>query len=430
MHSHGSSDESHPPAQPFDARQRRRAIFIVCAILVPIAVATLAGLVLLWPSGEPTTNALYGLPPGVEKVGASVDEVAVRKCPGLPPGAKIGDEVVMLDCGTVVATLDDGEQVTFEINETEYRSGMDAGDQIWVIKQPEQDDFPATIYFADYQRGSPLIVISVIFAVAVVVVARWRGLFALFGLAISFGVILKFMLPGLLEGSSPLLVTLTASSAILFTVLFLAHGISLRTSAALLGTLFGVSLIAAMGIFWSNASHLTGYGSDESSQLASTTPNVFLPSIILAGIIVAGLGVLNDVTITQASAVWELEAAAKERNPWQLFSNAMRIGRDHIASSVYTIAFAYAGTALPVLLLIQLYQRPVGETLTSEAIAEEIVRSLIGATGLVLAVPLTTAVAVLLVKSARAGFWSSKKDELVGAAPERQKVEQAGSQSD
>lgn len=138
---------------------------------------------------------------------------------------------------------------------------------------------------------------------------------------------------------------------------------------------------------------------------------MFLPSIILAGIIVAGLGVLNDVTITQASAVWELEAATENRNPWQLFTQAMRIGRDHIASSVYTIAFAYAGTALPVLLLIQLYQRPIGETLTSETFAEEIVRSLVGATGLVLAVPLTTGVAVLLVKSARIGSRKAAKEE-------------------
>jgi len=280
-----------------------------------------------------------------------------------------------------------------------------------VIQQPASPEWEATTYFADFQRGSPLTIISVIFAVVVVTVARWRGLAGLVGLAISFWVIVQFMLPGLLEGSSPILVTLTASSAILFTVLYLAHRVSLRTSAALLGTLFGVAFIAAMGIFWSNATHLTGYGSDKSSQLASTTPNVVLPSIILAGIIIAGLGVLNDVTITQASVVWELESANKGRNPWELFTQGMRIGRDHIASSVYTIAFAYAGTALPVLLLIQLYQRPLGETLTSEAIAEEIVRSLVGATGLVLAIPLTTAVAVLLVKSARIGSRTSPTEE-------------------
>lgn len=411
MHSHASPEGGHPPAQPFNARQRRRAILIVCAILIPIAAATVAGLVLLWPSGAPTSSTLYGLPPGVVKSGATVDSVTIRKCPGLPPGAKIGDTVMMLDCGLVNATVDDGQTVTFEINDTEYRSGIAPGDEIWVTQQPAGRDWPATTYFADFQRGSPLIIVAVIFAAVVVIVARWRGLAALVGLAISFGVIVKFMLPGLLEGSSPLLVTLTASSAILFTVLYLAHGVSLRTSAALLGTLFGVALIAAMGIFWSDATHLTGYGSDESSQLASTTPNVFLPSIILAGIIVAGLGVLNDVTITQASVVWELESATKDRSPWELFTHGMRIGRDHIASSVYTIAFAYAGTALPILLLIQLYQRPLGETLTSEAIAEEIVRSLVGATGLVLAVPLTTAVAVLLVKSARFGSRTSPTED-------------------
>lgn len=412
MHSHGTPGGEHPPPQPFNARQRRRAIIIVCSILIPIAAATVAGLFLLWPGAATTSNTLYSLPPGVEKAGATVDTVTIRKCPGLPPGSKIGDTVQELDCGTVAATLDDGRNVMFDINDVEYRAGVEAGDKVWVVLQPAGPTWPATTYFDDFQRGPSLIVISVIFAVAVVVVARWRGLLAIVGLAISFGVIVKFMLPGLLEGSSPLLVTLTASSAILFVVLYLAHGISLRTSAALLGTLFGVSLIVVMGIFWSDSAHLTGYGSDESSALATSTPNVFLPSIILAGIIVAGLGVLNDVTITQASAVWELEAATKNRNPWQLFTQAMRIGRDHIASSVYTIAFAYAGTALPVLLLIQLYQRPLGETLTSETFAEEIVRSLVGATGLVLAVPLTTGVAVLLVKSARIGSRKAAKEEI------------------
>jgi uncharacterized membrane protein len=114
-------------------------------------------------------------------------------------------------------------------------------------------------------------------------------------------------------------------------------------------------------------------------------------------VIVAGLGVLNDVTITQASAVWELRAAAPGLTRWRLWAGAMRIGRDHIASTIYTIVFAYAGTALTTLLVIELYDRPFLELVGTEQIAEEVVRSLVSAIGLVLAVPLTTAVAALTV---------------------------------
>jgi len=122
-------------------------------------------------------------------------------------------------------------------------------------------------------------------------------------------------------------------------------------------------------------------------------------------VIVAGLGVLNDVTITQASAVWELRSASQEMSRRQLFVSAMRIGRDHIASTIYTIVFAYAGTALPVLLLLYFYQRPVLELLSTEDIAEEIVRTLASAIGLVLAVPITTAIAVATVAPQRESAW-------------------------
>jgi hypothetical protein len=134
---------------------------------------------------------------------------------------------------------------------------------------------------------------------------------------------------------------------------------------------------------------------------ARPVPGHRRPGLLLAGVIVASLGILNDVTVTQASAVWELRDVSPDATPGRLFRGAMRIGRDHIASTVYTIVFAYAGAALPVLLLIDLSQRPLGAIVTGEAIGEELVRTLVGAMGLVLSVPLTTAVGVALVRFAR-----------------------------
>ena len=124
---------------------------------------------------------------------------------------------------------------------------------------------------------------------------------------------------------------------------------------------------------------------------------------MLCGIIIAGLGVLNDVTITQASAVWELYELSPGMSARRLFTGAMRIGRDHIASTVYTLVLAYAGAALPVILLFTLAGRQVGDVVTTEQVAEEVVRTLVGSIGLVLAVPLTTALAAVVVTSGSGG---------------------------
>jgi uncharacterized membrane protein len=187
-------------------------------------------------------------------------------------------------------------------------------------------------------------------------------------------------------------VALVGATAIMFVVLYLAHGLSVRTSTALAGTLVGVAIIALLGLYAVDAARLSGVGG-EGELLRLQAPDLNFRGLLTCAVIIAGLGILNDVTITQSSAVWELRAAAPEMTRRQLFTSGMRIGRDHIASTIYTIVFAYAGTALAVLLLLSLYDRPVFDLLTDEAIAEEVLRTLASAIGLVLAVPATTAIA-------------------------------------
>jgi uncharacterized membrane protein len=182
-------------------------------------------------------------------------------------------------------------------------------------------------------------------------------------------------------------------------VLYFAHGFSARTSTALLGTMFGLAITALLAAWATDAANLAGVGSHDAATLTNISDNISISGIILCGLIISGLGVLNDVTITQSSAVWELWELAPETSARQLFTSAMRIGRDHIASTVYTIAFAYAGAALPVLILVMLYERPLGDALTSAELSEEVIRTLVGSVGLVLAVPVTTLIAVLVVKA-------------------------------
>jgi uncharacterized membrane protein len=186
----------------------------------------------------------------------------------------------------------------------------------------------------------------------------------------------------------------------MFVVLYLAHGFSARTTTALVGTLFGLTLVSVLGSIAVSAARLTGLTSEETVQLQTYDPRLNFSALVLAGVVVAGLGVLNDVTITQASAVWQLREVSPELTWRQLYSRGMAVGRDHIASTVYTIVFAYAGAALPLLLIFELYTRPVTVSLFSSAVAEEVIRTLVGAIALVLAVPLTTVIGAVVATAA------------------------------
>ncbi len=237
---------------------------------------------------------------------------------------------------------------------------------------------------------------AVLFALVITAVAGWRGLRALVGIVVAFAVLVVFMLPALRDGGAAIPVALVASAVILYAVIYLAHGVSLRTSAALLGTL--TSLLLAAGLSWAaiKSAHITGLSEEETNAVATYLGGVSITGLLLAGFIVGSLGVLNDVTITQASTVFELAQAGDGSSRRGIFLGAMRVGRDHIASTVYTLVLAYAGSALPLLLLFSVANRSLGDVLTSETVAIEIARSAVGGIALALSVPLTTAIAAVL----------------------------------
>jgi uncharacterized membrane protein len=366
-------------------------------ILVPVGLATVIGLVVLWPDGEPTraeeVAATY-VPPGTTYPDGRVVSVEEFDC---------GDPGRPATCATAVVEVLDGEGAgdyqQIELDAVVVANGVEEGDTL-VLTRDAATEGGATYGFFDFARGAPIVALAVGFAVVVGLVARLRGLASLLGLAFAFFVLLQFVLPGLLGDSSPVLVTLVGSSAIMFVVLYLAHGFSARTTTALVGTLFGLALVAVLGALAVQAARLTGLTSEETNTLNNFDPTLDFSGLVLAGIVVAGLGVLNDVTITQASAVWQLHEVDQGMTWRELYNRGMAVGRDHIASTVYTIVFAYAGAALPLLLLFELYDQPWDVVLTSSALAEEVIRTLVGAIALVLAVPVTTAVGSFFAKAA------------------------------
>jgi uncharacterized membrane protein len=397
-HAHSHSLSGTPPLGPLAAK-------VVVGLLIAVGIVTLAGAAWLWPSqqkvdiplpyqnsagGAVTTEAGHvvsssAAPCGYQSVGAVLTA---------PPTPAQGTA----DCVQAFVAIDSGPNAgantLLEFSGGPGQPQLVVGDQIRITRQVDPTG-TTTYSFYDYERAWPLAGLAVAFAVVVVAVARWRGFRALIGIVVAFGVLVVFMLPALRDGGAAIPVALVASSVILYAVIYLAHGVSLRTSAALLGTLASLLLAAILSWAAIELTHLTGLSEEENNAVATYLGNVSITGLLLAGFIVGSLGVLNDVTVTQASTAFEL-AAIEGTSRRAVFVGAMRVGRDHIASTVYTLVLAYAGSALPLLLLFSVANRSLGDVLTSESVAIEIARSAVGGIALALSVPLTTAIAALL----------------------------------
>jgi uncharacterized membrane protein len=251
---------------------------------------------------------------------------------------------------------------------------------------------------ADFQRSTSLWVLGLLFAAAVILLGRWRGVAALVALGVSFVVLIMFMLPAILDGRGPLAVALVGACLIMFAVLYLSHGLSARTSTAVLGTLVSLGLIGVLSAIFTTAAQLTGLDDSTQNLVAALGNGTRLDprGLLLAGFVIGALGVLDDVTVTQTSAVWELRRANSLLSTGELFAAAMRIGRDHISSAVNTLVLAYAGASLPLLLFFSVSGLSLGQSLSAQDVASELVRTLVGSIGLVASVPITTGVAALV----------------------------------
>ena len=361
-------------------------------MLALIGVAAVVSVAMLWPDrsglGALQSKAAFA-PTGTTYVQARLSDRTATTAAGEK------GSVAVLTQGP-----DEGRHVTFTLPRADQRSALGAGDTVVLARTPSADGSAANYTFFAVHRGSSLWLLTALFVVVLVAVARWRGVMALVGLAVAGAVLWWFVVPAMLVGHHPALVALAGAAVILFVVLYSTHGVRPTTSAALAGTLGGVAVTVALATWAIHATRLSGVTGDAGNALLSYAPDVAFPGLLVAGVVIAGLGVLNDVTITQASAVYELRAASPGASRLHVLRAAMRIGRDHIASTVYTIVFAYAGTALLTLMVIRLYAQPAGLLIGTEDLSEEVVRTLVSSVGLILAVPLTTAIAALVADTA------------------------------
>ena len=356
-------------------------------VVAGIALMAVVGVVWLWPAERevPAGDSVQS----TELYAATlleVREVADADTSGMPPGARTIDVTARLE--------DTGETVTFQTTDDTgalYEAGQKV--RLAVI---EQEGFEPTYFISDFRRSTPLLVLAALFIAAVIAFGRAQGARALAGLALTFLLIIGFIIPAVLDGRSPLTVAIVGAVLIMIVTLYLSHGFSAKTTAAVVGTSAALLVTGVLAVVFVSATHLTGFASEEARLANVEVGGLSLRGLLLAGIIIGGLGVLDDVTMSQASTVFQLRRANTALGFGELVRGALSVGRDHIAATVNTLFLAYAGASLPLLILFAGSPDPLGTVVTSEMVAVEIVRTLVGSVGLIAAVPITTALAAAL----------------------------------
>ena len=378
--------------------------YALVGTIVLIGLATAVGLAVLWPEGKvEKSGERIGLITTV--YGAEVVSTERRPCEGTTEAQNVPCDRIRF---RPTQGPDEGTVLRLELQESPTTPKLEAGDEI-VLSYDENGQPGFRYQFADRQRRPLLLWLTVAFILVVVVLGGLRGATALVGLGASIVALLTFILPALVEGTSPVLVAIIGSSAVAYLALYLAHGFRLMTTVALLGTLAALALTVGLAALFTELAQLTGFTSEEAILVLVGTQGLDLGGIVLAGMVLGSLGALDDVTVTQASAVWELRAANPTMARWDLYRAGLRIGRAHVASTVNTLALAYAGAALPLLLLFVLAHQSLGTVANSEIVATEIIRTLVGSIGLVAAVPLTTWLAGEFVASAPGARRASRR---------------------
>lgn len=272
------------------------------------------------------------------------------------------------------------------------------GDTI-LISETTDDNGNEVYFIVDYIRTKTLGILFIVFAILAILIGRKKGFLSLISMALSFLIIFIFLLPQILSGKDPILIAIISSILIIPLTFYLSHGFSKKTTIAILGTIIALTITGILSIIFSNLSHLTGTDSEEILFLQGMNNTTYnLQGLLLAGILIGTLGIMDDITISQTAIVYQIYELKSDITTGDLFKRSLQLGRDHIASMINTLILVYAGASMPLLLLFMSDSRTPGEVVSLEIVATEIVRTLVGSIGLILAVPITTYLACHFVK--------------------------------
>jgi uncharacterized membrane protein len=374
---------------------RDTRLFIFFALLLVIVAAGIIFLLLprLNTPGEPETAGQVGYPS--DTVRARVVEVLET---GETSLGNAPQEYSILRVEVVEGRWQAQEfEITYGLNQlTPPGFDFQSGDEI-LITVGQNADRVLSAFFTDFIRIRPLLWLFATFVLFIVLISGWKGVRALLGMAFSLLVIITYIIPNILQGSDPVLVSILGAFVLLSVTLYIVYGWTLKTHAAVIGTFIALIITGLLASFFVNLTRLTGFGSEEAMfLLQQSSVQINLQGLLLGGMLIGALGVLDDLVITQSSVVFEIRGTDPNLSLRNLFWRAMRVGQDHVAATVNTLVLAYTGAALPMLLLFSLSGDSIGNLVNLEFIAVEIVRTLVGSLGLIAAVPLTTGLASAL----------------------------------
>ena len=406
------------PVSPVDTDSKKKTPFtmwqwVLAVLLVIAGIATAVGVVMLWPSSSdpnvsPELANTNALPANQVNGTVAIRDTGACNSPSIGRAFDVAPisplEEQPNKCERAIVSIDAGDnagkRTLLVMSDKPGEPELHVGDKIRMSETTAADGTHAYT-FSDFQRTKVLLLWGAIIILAIIAIGALRGARSILGLLITLAAIAFFLIPALLRGGSPLGLAVVCGSAILFAVLYLVHGFNWKSSSALGGTLLSLGLSAWLAHIAIDSNHLRGLGSEDNILIQLYLPDVTVPGLMLCGFIIGALGVLNDVTIAQASTVNELSEIEPDASPWRLFAGAMKVGRDHIASMVYTLVLSYTGASLPTLLLLSVANRPLTQIMFSDVMATELLRSGIGALALSLAVPITTIIAAFTVTGRR-----------------------------
>jgi uncharacterized membrane protein len=305
---------------------------------------------------------------------------------------------------TAVVRLDNGLIVTADLgqpfSEDSVMPAFKPGQQVELYYAPGPD---GSVQYAvsDWVRRPALLLLTGLFLIVSVLVARFKGLRAFVATGASLAIIIAFIVPGILQGYNPFLVALAGVGGILILAIYFVHGLNWSTTAALAGTYSAILVTMLLGVIFTRLAFLTGFGTEDGMLISIYASQVNLRGLLLAGLLIGALGALTDITIVQASVVRELAHTDPTLGLRELYRLGMNVGLDHVGSLINTLVLAYAGSALPLLVLLYLNDLSFAQTLNLEMVAVEVVHTLVGSIGLIVAVPLTTFLAALLFRGDR-----------------------------
>jgi len=364
---------------------------VVVAVAV-LAIGTVVGLAVMWPDGRQEVE----LVPGATAEPQPADVVGSETVRCRNPQAT--------DCRELTIELTGGDRAgsrsTLVLGDAGPAPDLGVGAKVRVVKNEippgAQPGAIAPYSLVEVDRRAPMLWLVVLFAVLVVVFGRLRGALALVGLGASLVVVVKFVLPALLESQSPAAVAIVGSLAVMLLTIVLAHGVGPKSFAAILGTAVSLGATIVLAVSFTELAYLTGFSSEEANLLQANDPGLSLQGLVLAGMVIGALGVLDDVTVSQASTVMALRRADPTQRLIELYRGALSVGRDHVAATVNTLVLAYVGASLPILLVFGVGGTAFADAINREAVAEQVVAMLVGSIGLIVAVPVTTLLAAAL----------------------------------